>query len=230
MLTVFKKLDYLVSIKYTAMKKGLLFFIVLWIASATNATIYNVTISGLAYTPASLTTACVGDTVRISASGNHPCTQVSLATWTANGATPIAGALFTSQTTQVQIILTASSPSTIYYVCDNHVASAGMKGQIVVCAAAVFETLLSDFKFGVLPNPVKDQANIYINAKKADNISLSIVDLNGRLVKTIANNKRILTGEQLIQFSVSEMSAGNYFMILRTSTGGMTRKQFIVLK
>lgn len=194
------------------------------------ATIFNVGINGFAYTPATLTTACVGDTVRIAASGNHPCTQVSAATWTANGSTPIAGALFTSQTTQVQIILTASSPSIIYYVCDNHVASSGMKGQITVCAAPVFETLLSDFKFGVLPNPVKDQANIYINAKKADNISLSIVDLNGRLVKKIADNKRILTGEQLIQFNVSELSAGNYFMILRTSTGGMTRKQFIVVK
>ncbi len=212
------------------MKKCILFCIVSVLFFSANATVYNVTISGLAYTPATLTTACVGDTVRIAASGNHPCTQVSAATWTANGATPIAGALFTSQITQVQIILTASSPSVIYYVCDNHVASAGMKGQIVVCAAPVFETLLSDFKFGVLPNPVKEQANIYINAKKADNISLSIVDLNGRLVKTIANNKRILTGEQLIQFNVSELSAGNYFMILRTSTGGMTRKQFIVVK
>lgn len=211
------------------MKKLILACFVSLLILSAHATIYNVTIAGLTYTPATLTTACVGDTVRISASSNHPCTQVSAATWTANGATPIAGALFTSQTTQVQIILTASSPSVIYYVCDNHVG-VGMKGQITVCAAPVFETLLSDFKFGVLPNPVKDQANIYIKAKKADNISLRIVDLNGRLVKKIADNKRILTGEQLIQFTVSELSAGNYFMILRTATGGMTRKQFIVVK
>jgi plastocyanin len=208
------------------MKKIILSAISFLALAVANATIYTIGISGLAYTPTSVT-ACVGDTVRIAASGNHPCTEVSQATWTANGSTPISGAMFTSQTTQVTIVITAAMANIIYFVCDFHVGSTAMKGQIQKCSSPIFETQLPGYKFGVLPNPVQNEGYVFINAPGNEKASIVLADINGKIVKQIADNYSVRAGEQKIPFSAADLTPGTYIMILRTSKG-MTRKQFLV--
>ncbi len=69
-----------------------------------------------------------GDIVQIEGSTAHPLVQVSEDTWLNNLANPLAGG-WGVQTTDY--IFTASSPGTIYYVCQLHVGM-GMKGRIVI--------------------------------------------------------------------------------------------------
>jgi plastocyanin len=186
---------------------------------------HNVSIVGFSYSP-SVVNAAVGDTVNINTGFSHPTTHVSQATWNANGTTPIAGALFTSQTTSIRIIL--NNTNTIYYVCDNHVLSSGMKGQINVSPATnVDEPNTKSFGFKVFPNPIQHHSTLHLTLKKPDNISLKIYDAVGKLVYTVADNKALTQGEHDFYIMAAWFRKGAYIAMLQTSEG-LLRRRFVV--
>jgi plastocyanin len=216
---------YLLTPKTNCMKK---FVLILFLSISLNlarATQHNVSISGFSYTP-SVVNALVGDTVNINTTSLHPTTHVSQATWNANGTTPIAGALFTSQVTSIRIIL--SNTNTIYYVCDNHVGSSGMKGQINVSpATGVEDPGTKSFGFKVFPNPLQHHSTLHLTLKRPDNISLKIYDATGKLVHTVAVNKQLNTGEHDFYIMAAWFQKGAYIALLQTSEG-LIRRRFVV--
>jgi plastocyanin len=201
----------------------LLFFSgIISFASAAN---FNITINGLAYEPDDLTVN-VGDVVTIQASGFHPLVQVSAATWSANGATALPGG-FTSNVNFVLNITAAMAGTNIYYVCSNHVASSSMKGRINVnVVASIDENRLRDFNFTVYPNPANSNSYLNISTKNGGKISLTLYDLQGRVVKQVID-MNLKPGELTMGFDAGRLQRGNYVLLMRAPEGTL-RKQVLI--
>ncbi len=109
--------------------KSLLALLLITISTSAFCTIWTINTSGFTYTPAT-TNILFGDTVVFTIGGSHDAREVSLATWTANGNTPLPGGFQTAF--GGGIVLPAQlSVGTHYFVCTPH-ASMGMKGTIIV--------------------------------------------------------------------------------------------------
>lgn len=208
-------------------KKLLIFLSVAFIHAAGYAATVNINIVGLTYSPADVTVN-VGDVVNINAAALHPTTQVSAATWAANGTLPIAGAMFVSETSQIIINITAGmAGTTIYYVCENHVSSNSMKGKINVnVSTGVEENSKREFNFTVYPNPVKSNSVLNLSLKKNDNVSLTIYSVDGKSVTNYLQ-QRMNAGEYTLPFDAAKLESGIYMMQLKTSQG-VLRKQILV--
>lgn len=180
-----------------------------------------------AYNP-NVVTVNVGDVVTIQASVTHPCTQVDQATWNANVSSPVAGALFSSQTTLVTVNIVGSmAGTTIYFVCDNHVSFTGMKGRIIVnVATGLEENAVKDFNFTIYPNPVRNNSALNISLKKNDNVDMKIYGSDGKLVSNYLQQK-MNAGEYTLRFDAAKLETGIYIIQLRTSQG-ILRKQILV--
>lgn len=207
------------------MKSTLLSFIAACLfflnASATN---FNITINGFTYVSDNITVN-VGDQVTIEASSFHPLVQVSQATWNANGTTQLPGG-FNATSNFILTITAGMAGTTIFYVCGNH-ASSGMKGQIIVnVIAGISENRIRDFNFTVYPNPITSDAWVNVSVKKAGRISISMYDLQGRIIQHLAD-MNVQPGEMTLPFDASRLQKGTYILQMRTSQG-MIKKQIVL--
>jgi len=79
------------------------------------------------------------------------------------------------------------------------------------------------------PNPARDAINIPFHTISADEVSIQIYDINGRLIKTVLQNQEFEAGYQLEQVDISDFPNGVY--VLRFSAGQNTvMKRFVVQK
>jgi len=76
-------------------------------------------------------------------------------------------------------------------------------------------------------NVVKSQLNAQIEATKTGASSIAIVDMSGKVVKTI--QKQLQKGTNQVSFNVSGLQAGNYQLQIAT-TEGRTSARFVVAK
>ena len=74
------------------------------------------------------------------------------------------------------------------------------------------------------PNPSKTYFNIYLELPSKDNITIDLVDLNGKILNTI--NKQNFISES-IYLDTSSFSSGIYTLIIKTNTDWMTKKIII---
>lgn len=207
--------------------KLLLLLTSLFCQVCTYATNFSVTISGFSYTP-DILTVNVGDVVTIEASGFHPLVQVSANDWSAGNPTQLPGG-FNSTVNFNLTITQAMAGTTIYYGCSNHMASSSMKGSISVnLTSSVSDNNRKEFNFTVFPNPVTDNSWLNISLKKAGKTSLTLYDLNGKLVHRYFNSSILPSGEQTIPFKQKQLPKGTYIMVLQTESG-VLRKQLSVL-
>jgi PKD repeat protein len=82
---------------------------------------------------------------------------------------------------------------------------------------------INDFRSpdaGILayPNPFSDYTQIEINLTHSTDVLLSVYDLMGRKVKTIASEYRP-AGSHTYYLKASDLEAGNYYLILETNRG-----------
>lgn len=185
---------------------------------------FNITISGFTYVSDNITVN-VGDVVTIEASGFHPLIQVSGANWNAGNTTPLPGGF--SSTTSFQLNITAGmAGTTLFYMCSNH-GGGGMKGVINVnVIAAINENNKRDFNFTIFPNPVTKNSYLNVSTKKAGRISLTMYDVQGRIVKQIAD-MNLQAGELNIKFDAANLQKGNYVLLMRSNEGTL-RRQIVV--
>ena len=187
----------------------------------------TINITNFVYTSDNVTVN-VGDNVIFSGQLSfHPTVQVSQTTWTLDGTTPMPGGFsYTSGSSATLTITAGMSGTTIYYVCTNHVAG-GMKGRINVnVIAAVNENNERGFNFTVFPNPVTKNSFLNISTKKAGRISLTLYDIQGRIVKQVAD-MNVQAGELNIKFDAASLQKGNYVLLMRSNEGTM-RRQIVV--
>lgn len=71
--------------------------------------------------------------------------------------------------------------------------------------------------FGNYPNPAGNNTNIKIALNKAADVTVTITDMNGRVVNTVSS--RLNEGEQIIPVNTSSLAPGNYIYSVRTSEG-----------
>jgi hypothetical protein len=80
---------------------------------------------------------------------------------------------------------------------------------------------------GIYPNPIKENASIKISTDVGSELSVDIIDLGGRVVKSIYNS-RIESGDIQIDFNTQEISAGTYLISFKSGNNGFAVKTTIV--
>jgi hypothetical protein len=73
------------------------------------------------------------------------------------------------------------------------------------------ETVQDENTITIFPNPVLNSTNISFSLQQAENVSLKIFDLNGRLIQTIADNI-FQEGENEVVWNADDLNAGVYFL------------------
>ncbi len=83
-------------------------------------------------------------------------------------------------------------------------------------------------KLSIYPNPMNSTGNINFDLSSADNITISIYNIQGKEVKAMELGKQA-PGNHVIPFSVTDLQAGTYFAAV---TGSNFRKvaKFVVVK
>lgn len=180
---------------------------------------HTIVTQGLAYNPADLTVS-VGDNVTIVATGNHPTTEVSEATWNANGITPLPGGFGTNTSS---FTFTVTEPGVIYYVCDNHVASSGMKGVINVNPVGVDE-LVNEIAVNFGKMPIEDGILRYSITAPENRVGMiKVISLGGQeiLSESLDSNEG--------QFDL-RASSGVYVVLLKDREGETIFRETISVK
>ena len=87
-----------------------------------------------------------------------------------------------------------------------------------------------DFTFyGSYPNPARNSANIHFALTKAADVTVTVMDMNSHIVKTIVKNN-VPAGDQLIAVDTDLMPAGEYIYAIRTSAGDGVASTMMVIK
>lgn len=159
---------------------------------------------GFTFSPALLTVQA-GTDITVTIGGQHTMTEVSEATWNANGNTSNGGFNFGPGTNTLNLTI----PGTYYYVCSPH-ANMGMKGRIVVESSTGLEEQTFDRSFTLYPNPASDE--LVLSTTLAPGAELVLIDMQGReaLRWTVQGNDRI---------NITQLSAGSYTAVLRDAAG-----------
>ena len=88
----------------------------------------------------------------------------------------------------------------------------------------ITNTLLETANFRVFPNPAKDVLNVDLSLQEtAENATVTLFDINGRIIEQLnySNLK-----QQTIQFNTGNLTAGFYFVRVKTEKGVQT-KEFV---
>ncbi len=84
-------------------------------------------------------------------------------------------------------------------------------------------------EFHVFPNPISDFTNINFSLKEnIDNLQLSIIDQNGKTIKTLINNNKYIAGNYNFTWQTENLAKGNYFCVLRTAKSLKSIKLLLV--
>lgn len=193
------------------MKIKFLLSLFLFTTLSSYSTVWLVSNSGTTFTIDTLTI-IEGDTVNFDLPSPHNATEVSQATWNANGNTALPGGF--QALSGGELVLPAELPvGTHYYVCQPH-ASMGMKAIIIVDAAVHVEKQDSKALLSVFPNPVKNL--LYITSVSLGS-SYVIIDQIGQIVVTgsIQSNRDMI--------DVSKLPSGLYVLQLQNDQNSVVR-------
>ena len=83
--------------------------------------------------------------------------------------------------------------------------------------------------FGNYPNPATNSTNVKYALKAATTISVSVMDVTGRVISTI-NEGTVASGDHEVTIPTSQLAAGNYVYVIRTGEGDAMAAQFTVAK
>jgi hypothetical protein len=78
------------------------------------------------------------------------------------------------------------------------------------------------------PNPFNPTTTIEFSIKKSSNISLSIYDINGRLVTKLINSAYFESGSYKINFDASKLASGTYIYVLKNGSQELSKKMTLL--
>jgi plastocyanin len=203
------------SIDQALMRTSLLVTTALLALGANAQTTHDLANQGFTFNPAVLTIQA-GDSIRLVLGSPHTCTQVSQATWNANGNTPNGGFNFSAGTHTFAL----SVPGTYYYVCIPH-ASSGMKGQIIVLGPNSVEDAQAKGLQRMFPNPASTFVTLDASMVGAGN-SLAFFDLNGRKALQVSPLATPVV-------NVGRLAPGTYMMVVSDAQGAMLLQERVVI-
>ena len=190
----------------------ILAFIAITIAGFhTYATKYTIDVRNNEFSPSSITTVRIGDTVNWEwKEGSHTTTSSSIPAGAASWDEPM-----TSSNPEFNYIPTVLG--TYNYVCTPH-ASSGMVGSFIVTAAAAIGEGPSPVSITLYPNPFKDDLTVRVQSKGADRITeIRIFDVTGKVISEYSYSD----GNGLVEkvFSADFLPAGMLFFEFRSNSG-----------
>ena len=191
----------------------------------TKAATFTVNIAGFAYSP-SVTTCAVGDKVIIQAGTSHPTAQVDQPTWNANGTTSLSSGWGVNSTT---FTFTAVSTGTVYFVCQFHVASFGMKGMIVVNATGIAETANNFLNsYNLFPNPATTNVKVSFGLNETSTVNIKLYNVAGQEVKVFVSDLNLAADNYEYNFELPQgIASGNYFIEVSSGNRKSTKKLLI---
>lgn len=77
------------------------------------------------------------------------------------------------------------------------------------------------------PNPTNNNVNIEFNLNEKTSVVITVVDLTGKSVKTVANSE-FTSGNNHISFSANDLNNGVYFVRMESETGSKTLRLVVV--
>jgi len=75
----------------------------------------------------------------------------------------------------------------------------------------------------VYPNPSADETKVNFSLTKAENVSIQLMDANGKLVKELLNENKA-AGSHAHTIDMSNLKNGTYYVIIKTSKGTETKR------
>jgi PKD repeat protein len=77
--------------------------------------------------------------------------------------------------------------------------------------------------FDLFPNPSQDNTNLQLSLKENEKIKVTLTDLNGRVVKEVAN-EQMSAGDHTVSFSTAELASGMYLVTVNDGTMTQVKK------
>ena len=196
-----------------------------------SAATYDITQSGLSFSPSALTIAA-GDTVTWQwTTGVHTVTNG------ANLSDPAAATLFDAPLTSAAPTFTFvfTEVGVVPYFCRPHLGL-GMTGTITVeAASSVDDTPLAarPILLANVPNPFNPRTEIAFELPASGPVRLAIHDLAGRLVRTIIDGDHLAAGSHRRDWNGHDdagriVAAGVYLYVLETGNTRTTRTMTLV--
>jgi PKD repeat protein len=108
---------------------------------------------------------------------------------------------------------------TVELISGNRCGSSTRTRQVVVQGIGLEEQIGLD-NLGLYPNPSKGAFNLSFSSDVPQNLEIDVLDLTGKKVKDI--NYQVSSGNNQLEFDLSELSKGIYFLRLNTETGTRT--------
>ena len=78
------------------------------------------------------------------------------------------------------------------------------------------------------PNPFNPTTQIRFSISEAQQVSLRVYDMAGRLVATLVNNETVTAGAHEVTFNASSLASGIYFYRFITESEIVTRKMTLM--
>jgi|GEM_PF-2217310 len=86
---------------------------------------------------------------------------------------------------------------------------------------------VDDLSLSIYPNPAQNSSNIYVTLSKAQQISLELYDVQGKLIKTIAK-ENAANGKNKYQVSLADLSDGVYYVRMVSEEKTCSKKIVVV--
>jgi alkaline phosphatase D len=78
--------------------------------------------------------------------------------------------------------------------------------------------------FSLYPNPAKEFVLLNFGVLKSGNLSIELIDVHGKKVKTVTKNQGVSSGNYLQEFSVADLKPGIYFLQILSENQTISRK------
>ncbi len=78
------------------------------------------------------------------------------------------------------------------------------------------------------PNPVSTKLNLKFSTVSDGNVTISVLNSVGKMVKLFKDDQFLKKGEYLEEFDIKELTTGTYFIVLKTKESKITKQVFVV--
>lgn len=80
----------------------------------------------------------------------------------------------------------------------------------------------------LFPNPVQQSATVRFELAVASQVTITILDVNGRPLRTVVNNNFFPAGQHDVTLDRGNLPAGQYFYQVRTNGGAVTKQMVVI--
>ncbi|MFY8022205.1 MAG: PKD domain-containing protein, partial [Bacteroidia bacterium] len=122
---------------------------------------------------------------------------------------------------------TSNGVYTVRLIASNSFLSDTITKTINVIATSVKEVKESITELSIYPNPAQTEVNFNFNLNTSENVSIEILDMNGRRVQMMPTTS-MNAGNYTINGDVSMLQQGIYFAKISTENSSITQKLVIV--